>query len=67
MYHFFETHDKYPTEKLIYLGNRIEIEHPKNEFVPENSLFYRYMGWWDFESNICDRYIFWKEYFKRQE
>ena len=66
-YHFFETHDKYPTEKLIYLGNRIEIEHPKNEFVPENSLFYRYMGWWDFESNICDRYIFWKEYFKRQE
>ena len=61
-YHFFETHDKYPTDKLVYMGNKVDIEFPIDEHIPKNSLYYLYTHWENFVHTVCFRFGVWKKY-----
>ena len=70
-YVFFESHDKYPTNKLTYLGNKTILDFPSNEHIYQfNELRYQYgkhVSWECFEKLLCLFFESWKKYGERHE
>lgn len=65
-YLFFEPHNKYPTEKLIFLGNKPSLPSPQNEII-RNRREYDILYWIDIEKRIMQQYGIWKKYGEKQE
>lgn len=46
-----------PTKKLIFIGNYVDINRPKDEYIPENKISIPACNWSAFEKTMIDNYF----------